>query len=75
MLSFLPKPLSVVEGSTVRLKGRYDESTGQFTFASSECSPDNSQTNSVVSMSVERWHFPMINDERRNSAYNRQSRF
>ncbi len=71
MLSFLPKPLSVVEGSTVRLKGRYDASTGQFTFASSECSPDNSQTNSVVSMSVERWHFPMINDERRNNAYNR----
>ena len=55
----------------MRLKGRYDASTGHFTFASSECSPNNSQTNSVVSMSVERWHFPMINDERRNSAYNR----
>lgn len=71
MVSFLQTPLSVCEGSTVRLTGRYDASTGHFKFVSSECSVESHQLNSVVSMSVERWHFPMINDERRNSAYNR----
>jgi type II protein arginine methyltransferase len=77
MVSFLPAPLSVSKGSTVQLNGAYDASTGHFKFVSSAVVTNpaghapaaDGAPKAAVSMSVERWHFPMINDERRNQAY------
>ena len=74
MISFLPEPLLVSKSSKVRLMGAYDASTGHFKFVSSAVTcmtvtrAEDTQKASQ-SMSVERWHFPMINDERRNKAY------
>ena len=75
MISFLPVCLTVSKGAKVHLKGRYDASTGHFKFVSSAVTnPEHepltdSELKAAVSVSVERWHFPMINDERRNQAY------
>ena len=83
MVSFLATPARVTRGSTVRLRGKYDPSTGHFTFVNAEADapppPPKPTTTTTpagesplakgVSASVERWHFPMINDERRNRAY------
>lgn len=73
MVSFLPAPLSVSKGSKTLLNGAYDASTGHFKFVASSAVTNPANDDVVVrpleSMSVERWHFPMINDERRNQAY------
>ena len=79
-------PARVTRGSTVRLRGKYDPSTGHFTFVNAEADapppPPKPTTTTTpagesplakgVSASVERWHFPMINDERRNRAYDEE---
>ena len=75
MVSFLPEPLTVSKGSKIQLNSAYDPSTGYFKFVSSSAitSPPaesgDGAPKAAESMSVERWHFPMINDERRNRAY------
>lgn len=75
MVSFLQSPLVVSKGSKAQLKGTYDTSTGHFKFVSSaviitaDDVPTDGTPKAAESMSVERWHFPMINDERRNHAY------
>lgn len=67
MVSFLPSPLSVLRGTTIRLKCSYDFASGSFHFTPMEVA--STFATDGVSMSVERWHFPMVNDERRNAAY------
>jgi len=69
MVCFLPTPLSMSRGSVIKLRVALDPSTGRF-----ECSPPGAVASApprakAVSTSVERWHFPMVNDERRNAAY------
>ena len=65
MVSFLPSPLSVLRGTTIRLKCSYDSASGSFHFTPMEVA--STFATDGVSMSVERWHFPMVNDERRNA--------
>ena len=72
MLSFLPSPLSVSSGSVVKLRVSHDPSSG-LEFSPVDVSPASADAK-TVSMSVERWHFPMVNDERRNSVYDRAIR-
>jgi len=73
MISFLPSPLSVSSGSVVKLRVAHDASSGHFKFSPVDVAPAPADAK-TVSMSVERWHFPMVNDERRNSVYDRAIR-
>jgi len=69
MLSFLPTPATLRAGTPVRVRGAYDSASGHFRFALERDEGLLARASAGVSMSVERWHFPMVNDERRNRAY------
>ena len=73
MLSFLPSPLSLSSGSVVKLRVAYNPSSGHFKFSPVDGTPAPA-SEKTVSTSVERWHFPMVNDERRNRVYDRAIR-
>ncbi len=67
MVSFLASPIRVSRGSVIKLRVAHDSSSGHFKFSSVDSAAPT--TEKAVSMSVERWHFPMVNDERRNRTY------
>jgi type II protein arginine methyltransferase len=68
MVCFLPSPIRASRGSVIKLRVAHDSSSGHFKFSPVD-SASPTTTEKAVSMSVERWHFPMVNDERRNKTY------
>jgi type II protein arginine methyltransferase len=68
MVCFLPSPIRASRGRVIKLRVAHDSSSGHFKFSPVDGTSPTT-TEKAVSMSVERWHFPMVNDERRNKTY------